>query len=162
MPFLLLMAGRGLDFLGRLAARTLEGPWGPRLRWLGPGVVFGLFGVYSLFQSLPYQASSYRNYNGITASALHNAESAGLENALVFVELDPAKPNRDYGKVFFANDPMLRGDIVYARDLGAKKNQALAQQFPGRDPYWLPLDGPPSPGLARPYTRFDKPGYWDR
>ena len=106
--------------------------------------------------------NSYRDYNGISASALRNAQDAGLTNALVFVELDPAKPNRDYGKVFFANDPLLRGNIIYARDLGAKQNKTLAEQFPDRTPYWLPLDGPPIQGTAPPHARFIKPGSWDR
>jgi 4-amino-4-deoxy-L-arabinose transferase-like glycosyltransferase len=162
MPFLLLVAGRGLDLLGRLASRALGPERRPRTRWLVPGVVVALLGLYNVFQTIPVQVIAYRDYNGISVAALHNAEDAGLKNALVFVELDPAKPNRDYGKVFFANDPLLQGNIVYARDLGAAKNATLAAQFPGRMPYWLPLNGPPSPGVARPYATFGKPSYWDR
>jgi hypothetical protein len=118
------------------------------LRWAVPGVVFALLGLYNLTQSLPYWVGQYTDYNGISASALHSAESANLTHALIFVELDPAKPNRDYGKVFCANDPLLRGERVYARDLGAERNRGLAALFPDREPYWLPLAGPPRPGVG--------------
>lgn len=148
MPFLVLVAGRGLDFLGRPAAHGLGGAVAGRVRWLVPGVLFGLLTVFSLTQTLPYQVSQYRDYNGISVSALRAAESSGIRDALVFVALDPAKPNRDYGKVFFANDPLLRGNIIYARDLGAQKNRGLLPLFPGRTPYWLPLEGPPRPGFG--------------
>jgi 4-amino-4-deoxy-L-arabinose transferase-like glycosyltransferase len=157
MPFLLLIAGRGLDLLGRWdsgfgmrGARSVSGSAIPQsaMRWLVPGFIFGVFTVNSLSQSLPNQVNIYKDYNDVSTVALENAEAARLKNALVFVELHPARPRRDYGKVFFANDPLLRGDIVYARDLGAERNESLMEHFPGREPYWLPLEGPPQPGFG--------------
>jgi hypothetical protein len=148
MPFLLLMAGRGMDVLGKLASRYAEGARGGALRWGVPGALFGILSLYTLTQSIPNGAADYKDYNGISAGPLRSAESAGLRNALVFVQLDPAKPNRDYGKVFFANDPLLRGERVYARDLGAEKNRELLGALAGRDPYWLPLQGSPQPGFG--------------
>ena len=118
------------------------------LRWLVPLGLLIVLGLYSVSQTLPFQVAQYRDYNGISASALREAERANLKNALVFVALDPAKPNRDYGKVFFANDPLLQGDRVYARDMGPTRNKALAGQFPDRTPYYLPLSGPPQPGVG--------------
>jgi 4-amino-4-deoxy-L-arabinose transferase-like glycosyltransferase len=152
MPFLLLLAGRGLDLLGRLAGIGLGGALAARLRWGAPGVLFAVLALYNVTQSIPYQVTQYRDYNGISATALRNSEDAGLKNALVFVALDPTKPNRDYGKVFFANDPLLRGDVVYARDLGPDRNRGLVALFPGRTPYWLPLDGPPQAGVGPPQS----------
>jgi hypothetical protein len=148
MPFLLLVAGRGLDLLGRVAAWGVAGAKANSVRWLAPGAIFALLALYTISQSVPYWVGQYSDYNGISVAALRNAEQANIKNALVFVELDPAKPNRDYGKVFFANDPLLRGERVYARDLGPERNRGLAAQFPGRTPYWLPLDGPPQPGFG--------------
>jgi 4-amino-4-deoxy-L-arabinose transferase-like glycosyltransferase len=153
MPFLLLLAGRGLDLLGRAASAALEPSRAALVRWAAPGAVVGLLSLYNVTQTLPYQVRLYEDYNGISAAAIRNAEGANLKNALVFVELDPAKPNRDYGKVFFANDPLLRGDRVYARDLGAERNRGLAGLFPGRTPFWLPLDGPPVPGFGPPGSK---------
>jgi hypothetical protein len=34
------------------------------------------------------------------------------------------------------------------RDLGAEANRYLTTKFPDRTPYWLPLDGPPQPGIG--------------
>ncbi len=149
MPLLLLMAGRGMDLLGRLAVTRLRGAWSLQARWLVPGVLFAFLSLYNLTQALPYQVSQYQNYNDISAAALRSVERAGLKNALVFVELDPARSNRDYGKVFFANDPLLKGNIVYARDLGTARNRGLVELFPGRTPYWLPLNGSPQPGTGK-------------
>ena len=148
MPFLLLMAGRGLDLLGKVASRALGGAWEVRARWLVPGTLFALFSIYTLAQSLPVQARSYVDYNDISAQPLREVADARLRNALVFVALDPARTNRDYGKVFFANDPLLRGNVVYARDRGADANRYLASLVPGRMAYWLPLEGPPQPGFG--------------
>jgi 4-amino-4-deoxy-L-arabinose transferase-like glycosyltransferase len=150
MPFLLLMAGRGLDLLGRVAARVTGPAWRGRAGWLVPGALFALFSLYTLTQGIPWQANVHRGYNDITPDALVRAESAGLSNALVFVALEPSRPNRDYGKVFFANDPLLRGPVVYARDLGGEANARLAMLYPDRRAYWLPLDGPPVPGVGPP------------
>jgi hypothetical protein len=148
MPFLLLMAGRGVDLLGRLASSSVTGMRARRLRWLVPGAVFALFGLFALTQSLPQQVREYTGYNDITAKPLRYVQQAGLKNALVFTALEPSRPNRDYGKVFFANDPLLGGDVIYVRDLGAEANRYLTTKFPDRTPYWLPLDGPPQPGVG--------------
>jgi len=148
MPFLLLMAGRGLDFLGRVAASFAGSRLASQLRWAVPGVIFGVLTLYTLTQSIPYWAENYKDYNGISAEPLRAAQAANLKNALIFVQLDPAKPNRDYGKVFAANDPLLGGDQVFARDLGPAKNRSLLGYFPGRQPYYLPLEGPPRPGFG--------------
>lgn len=147
MPFLLLLAGRGLDLLGKVAILTWKRA-GEAARWAFPSALFGLMTLYNITQSLPYGVSQYTNYNNISPTALYNAEAAYLENALVFVELHPARRNRDYGKVFFANDPLLRGNIIYVRDLGRPHNESLLSAFPGRVAYWLPLNGPPKPGFG--------------
>jgi hypothetical protein len=155
MPFLLLIAGRGVDVLGKVAHRCALAvvPNGralaSRLTWVVPGLIAGMLSMYNLTQTEPHQFGLYRGYNDITPSALRKAEAAHLSNALVFVQLRPPPHSlRDYGKVFFANDPLLRGNIVYARDLGREANLSLLPMFSGRQPYWLPLDGPPVPGVG--------------
>ncbi|MEO8286314.1 MAG: hypothetical protein ABI670_07730 [Chloroflexota bacterium] len=148
MPFMLLMAGRGFDLLGVIAARALPAARAAGVRWAVPGVLFGILSVYTLTQSLPDQANTYTDYNDISVQPLEYVQDAHLTDALVFVALDPSRRNRDYGKAFFANDPMLRSPVVYARDMGAEANRYLAGLFPTRKPYWLPLDGPPQPGVG--------------
>jgi hypothetical protein len=102
--------------------------------------------VFNLAQVMPGQVRAYTGYNDVDASALQRVEAAHLDHAVVFVALNPAFPRRDYGKVFFANDPLLRGPVVYVRDVGAGGNASLLPSFPDRRPYYLPLDGPLQPG----------------
>src|SRR5205807_78097 len=108
MPFMLLMAGRGLDLLGRVAALAAKddssrptvhpahrsGAWASRVRWLVPGGLFALFTVYTLTQTLPAQAHFYTNYNDISAEPVQQVENAHLKNAVVFVALNKTRPDR--------------------------------------------------------------------
>lgn len=148
MPFMLLMAGRGMDLLGRIVSRALSGVWPTRVRWFAPGILFVLFSLYSLFQTLPALATQYHDYNDISVDAINQVNAAHLKDALLFVALEPSRTNRDYGKVFFANDPLMGGDVIYVRDLGKAANTDLLNSYPGRVPYYLPLQGPPVPGVG--------------
>ncbi len=148
MPFLLLMAGRGMDLLGRAAAHLFSGIWAQRVRWVVPATILVLFSLYTLTQTMPEQVQEYTNYNDVSAESVNAVSKAGLTNALIFVALDPDQKNRDYGKVFFANDPFLEGNIVYVRDLGLDANTYYASLYPSRQPYYLPLTGPPKPGVS--------------
>ncbi len=153
LPFLLILSGRGVAVLGEAAARSLRA-WGARLgaarlaAGFVPLLVFGPCVLYDLAQVLPGQVRAYTGYNDVTASSLQRVAAAHLDHALVFVALQPDYPRRDYGKVFFANDPLLRGPVVYVRDLGAARDRGLLGYFPDRQPYYLPLDGPPRPGVG--------------
>ena len=75
---MLLMAGRGMDLLGRISASVLEGAWAARARWLVPGALFALFTIYALTQTLPAQAHFYTDYNDISAEAVDQVENAHL------------------------------------------------------------------------------------
>lgn len=148
MPFLLLMSGRGMDLLGRMSMPKVAQIWERQVRWVVPAVLFALFTIYALTQSLPQEIKTYTDYNDISGESLQEVAQAHLSNALVFVALDPEQPNRDYGKAFFGTDPMLEGNIVYVRDLGYDANQYFASLFPGRKAYWLPLVGVPQEGFG--------------
>jgi hypothetical protein len=113
-----------------------------------PGAVIGILILFNLAQVLPGQWRAYTGYNDVSADSLQRVAAARLDRALVFVALQPAYPRRDFGKVFFANDPLLRGPVVYARDLGPDHNRALLAAFPDRSPYYLPLTGPVQPGVG--------------
>jgi hypothetical protein len=124
---------------------------GRRAAWAAlavPALAVSLLIVFNLAQVMPGQVRAYTGYNDVDASALQRVEAAHLDHAVVFVALNPAFPRRDYGKVFFANDPLLRGPVVYVRDVGAGGNAALLPSFPDRQPYYLPLDGPLQPGTG--------------
>ena len=59
-------------------------------------------------------------------------ERQQLHNALVLVE--PCSNFVCYGSVFWRNAPTLDGDIVYAKDIVAQRDQIIAA-FPGREVY---------------------------
>jgi len=147
LPFLLLLSGRGLVVLGRSVA-ALAGPAGRRRVGLVMAALIGPLLLYNVVQTLPGQVRAYTGYNDVDASSLRAVTAAHLDHALVFVGLDRAFVRRDFGKVFFANDPLLRGPVVYARDLGPARNHDLLAAFPDRRPYYLPLTGPPQPGVG--------------
>lgn len=148
MPFLLLIAGRGMDLLGREAARSLERAWALRARWLVPAGLLAIFSVYTVTQTLPLQIAAYTDYNNVSTQPLAEVQRAGLTNALVFVAIDPKQRNRDFGKVAFANDPFLEGSVIYVRDMGLEANTFFAGRYNGRKAYWLPLQGPPKEGFG--------------
>ncbi len=152
LPFVLLLSGRGVQWLGQAAAAVLGGV-GRVLHPVGagpviPALLIGLLMIFNLAQVLPGQWRAYTGYNDVSADSLRRVAAAHLNRALVFVALQPAYPRRDYGKVFFANDPLLQGPVVYARDLGPDHNRFLLNAFPGRTAYYLPLEGPPQPGVG--------------
>ncbi len=152
LPFLLLLSGRGLQVLGQGAARIVGDEGGGRLaraaRWIVPLVLVAPWILFNLTQVLPAQWQAYTGYNGITASSLRRVDAAHLDQALVFVALQPDVPQRDYDKVLFANDPLLHGPVVYVRSFSPRRNQQLLRAFPVRTPYYLPLTGPPHPGVG--------------
>jgi len=56
--------------------------------------------------------------------------------ALVFIEDKPRRRIYPYMAGFQLNDVLLRGPVIFARDLGAR-NQSLLSAFPGRNAYKL-------------------------
>jgi hypothetical protein len=150
LPFLLLLSGRGLQVLGQGAARLLAGASAPApaASWGVPLILVGPWILFNLTQVLPAQWQAYTGYNGISAASLHRVEAAHLNRALVFVALQPDAPQRDDDKVLFANDPLLRGPVVYVRSFSPRRNTQLLRAFPDRTPYYLPLTGPPHPGVG--------------
>ncbi|HMA35789.1 MAG TPA: hypothetical protein VKY74_15090, partial [Chloroflexia bacterium] len=152
LPFLLILSGRGVQVLGQLVTRAAPAPGsrapGAGAAWGVPAILLAGLVVYNLAQVLPGQVRAYTGYNDVDATTWRRVTAAHLDHALVFVGLQRGFPRRDFGKIFFAEDPLLRGPVVYVRDLGAELNRTLLPYFPDRQPYYLPLNGPPHPGIA--------------
>ena len=140
---LLLLTARGVQealFLTERGARLISG-WadgqGPRL---ARGVVLaGLAGliVFNFVYYFPEQWDLYHGYNYVNHTKLDAVAAAGIHHAVVFADVGEWYAWWEYGMVFSANDPLLQGDVVFARDLGTQKDLTLEGDFPGRSFYRL-------------------------
>ncbi len=119
MPFVWLLAARGLVKLGRWR-------WA---RWgIGLGLIAGL--TWSVnFLLVPRFAQAHDLY-GIDRDDAKILQQARLVNALVFVE---APDWTDYARLSWLNPPVLeQAEVIYARKRDVESNRIVAAQFPGR------------------------------
>src|SRR5207249_3903184 len=76
-------------------------------------------------------------YNFVDGGRLATVAAAGIHRAIVFVPTSDWYAWWDYGSVFSANDPLLRGDVIFARDLGPDGNARTLAAFPDRSGFLL-------------------------
>lgn len=151
MPFLILLAARGADRAADLIATAIaavrdgdiDAADKPLLA--ARSVVYGIIAVLVLISVhgwllgqrttwdadlVPNRASSMCCILGVDDRIHRLVEERDVHNALILV--DPCGNNFVcYGSVFWRNSPGLDGDIVYARDDTAKR-QEIIDAYPGR------------------------------
>jgi hypothetical protein len=69
------------------------------------------------------------NYWGVNGKIVRWARELKIRNAVVFVR-------SWYGAVLPANDPLLKGDVIYVKDRGSVKNEVVKKHFPNRIYFW--------------------------
>jgi hypothetical protein len=107
------------------------------IRWL-PAALLGALVAANVVSYLPGQLALHYGYNSVNAGPQRAVQAAGLANALVFVvQRGPAWEWWHYGMLFSANDPLLAGPVIFARDRGPAGNRAVWAHFPGRQAYLL-------------------------
>ena len=74
------------------------------------------------------------DYEQSSTSLSHDAREAGLVNAVVLIDSSGNEGFR-FSSGMIANDPLLSGNIVYARELGDETTRCLQANFPGRSFY---------------------------
>lgn len=126
--FLILLTARGFDVALGFASRA------PVTRALILATVAGLV-AYNVTAYLPGQWQLYRGYNYTNHGRLDAVAAAGIHHAVVFANTTSQYAWWDYGMVFSANDPLLNGDVVYARDLGDRADCQLRLDYPNRS-FW--------------------------
>ncbi len=99
-------------------------------------LVLGLIG-FNLQFYLPGQWALYHGYNYVSHAKLDVVAAADIHHAVVFASTGQWYEWWEYGDVFSANDPLLQGDVIFARDLGDTADQQLVADFPGRSFYRL-------------------------
>lgn len=145
--FLLLLTARGVEELVGIIQRGGEErkdsfwyPLGRGQRLASFVAAYGLVIALVAFNAVfyfPGQWQLYHGYNYVNHSKLAAVAAAGIHHAVVFADVGPAYAWWEYGMVFSANDPLLHGDVIFARDLGAVKDRELMADFPGRSFYRL-------------------------
>jgi hypothetical protein len=86
--------------------------------------------AYDSFARDEFEA--FVGWNNIDRNGLREVEAADLSNAIVFVD---APKWTDFAPFFVENDPALDADVIYALDLGTRRNQDLMRHYPGRSFY---------------------------
>ncbi|MEO0050213.1 MAG: glycosyltransferase family 39 protein [candidate division WOR-3 bacterium] len=130
-------------------------PWGPKY-WseaLPALILFSAIGIKSapnnfslralpfltLFSLLVHLPANFIYFSsgrwGETPKVWQNVRAAKIRNAVVFVKTDERSGHFDYTSAFIFNDPFLKGDIIFARDLGVEENLKFLEKFPGRSAY---------------------------
>jgi len=137
--FLILLTARGVDVLLDIAS-PLASPVRTPVQWMPMGLVYlvvaGLVAFNAAFY-FPGQWALYHGYNYVNHSKLDAVARAGIHHAVVFADVGQWYEWWEYGMVFSANDPLLTGDVIYARDLGDARDRELMADFPGRSFYRL-------------------------
>ncbi|MEX2227341.1 MAG: glycosyltransferase family 39 protein [Dehalococcoidia bacterium] len=150
MPFLVLLAARGIEVLASAGARAAAGILASitggsrRADWAGYAVVYPLVAALSLVaandwlrgdgldfavDAVPRSANELQGFNGVNNNMVSAIDERDLSNALVLVETCPNW--QCIGSVFWRNAPTLDGDIVYAKDLPHRNGQ-LFDLYPDR------------------------------
>jgi hypothetical protein len=168
LPFLLLLSARGLLTLARgaIALRRTVAAWRsgpapkegdthgrqeakgtmaplseePRRRHFSPAValLFAVLLACNLIYYTPRQIALYRNYSGLPAGTQIDLQAIyhpPIHHAIVVTD-----DTMIYQLVLFPlNDPLLQGDIIYARAADQQQYSRLRQAFPGRRLYLLAI-----------------------
>jgi len=152
-----------LPALGLLIAYSLYWfhgitPWGPKYysEALPFFIITGALGIKKLLSTLkprpiqallfliPYSLLAYTpatiNYLatkkwGETPDVYNAVKKAKISRAVVFIRTDETTGSFDYRSAFIYNDPFLKGNILFPRDLGEEENRRFLKRFPGRKGY---------------------------
>lgn len=136
IPWLALLAARGLQELYYLALRLPLGRPASRLAALAFPLLLGLGLIaYSWLVFMPKERTVIAGYSQFDDLAVAAVRQAHLHHAVVFQVQNPTDwwP---YGGVVTENSPLLNGDVVYARDWGPNDRE-LMRLYPGWKYYRL-------------------------
>lgn len=137
---LILLDARGLMVLWRLPWRCWPGiRMDAAASALFPALLLAALLLYALRFYWPAQLPLYHDYNYASGTELQAVQRQHPHHALVLVRPTYSYDWWSYGEVFFANNPTLRGSVIYARDLGPR-DTILFHAFPGRRRFRLHSD----------------------
>lgn len=131
IPFVALLNVAALVRLYRILQRTASPEFAMQailsLLLVGYGYTFFYTWPHRIW---PVYGNQYEQAGRVIQQTVHQA---GITNAIVLIDANGADAFR-YSSGFIFNDPDLRNDVIYGRDLGAK-NHCLAEHYPDRTLY---------------------------
>lgn len=144
LPILMVLSARGVLEIPALAKRLCPN-WRHTLIKRSLLIIFIGFTAYAFCVRLPewirpkndiwFDRAYTSEFMGVTSRIDTTMRSLSLSNSVVILKLlyHPNKtyPETWYGSGFLYNDPLLRGDVIYALDRG-ERNADLIRCFPGR------------------------------
>lgn len=131
---LLILAARGISSLPNIANRTFGITDKHRVKGY-IAVTLVLCFCLGYASNIPLLIETYSDsYWGVNGNIIKAVKQMNVSNAIVFVET-----NSGYESVFAENHPLLKSDIIYAKDLGRERNIELMEKF--RDRKFFIADG---------------------
>ena len=138
VPMIFLLTSRGIVQLPSLIGNILiKRPAAEKTKRF---IIFfiSLLFLDNFFFYLPDRVTTFKE------SHIKHIIDKGIHNALVFVKTKENNndflDDTNYSSAFLRNFPTLDSDIVYARDLSAKKNRLLMDYYPFRKYYSMNLN----------------------
>jgi len=132
LPAFIILSAKALDSLPLLLTKTKKDGDLALVRESIPRFVF-LLVLSNLLVYLPFQFQYFRSGQwGENPKIWQAVTKAGVTNAVVFVTERSERNTRFFSSAFIFNDPELKGDIIFARDLGPE-NDKLIKCFPKRN-----------------------------
>lgn len=140
MPMLFILAGRACDLLSGFSRdRARPGP----LARAGSALVASGF-LASALVAQPFELHKFGpNYIDVEDALPRVMRDHNVHHAVVFMRAHGQAGEREYvdntasfyETGFMRNDLDMKGDVIYARDLGERRNRALMERYPGRTYY---------------------------
>ncbi len=133
MPAFFILSSLGLHNLKEILSRYITPLSRPRFEKMAANLVFLLF-IFSISIYIPYHFFYFQKGKwGETTKIYDTVTKAGIKKALIFVS-EKEGQHFIYTSGFIHNDPELKADIIFARDLG-KENIKLKRYYPDRSFY---------------------------
>jgi hypothetical protein len=129
LPFFIITGAIGIS-------QTGKGRTNP---WLGNDFTLRAIPFLILYSLLIYIPTTFTYLSsgrwGETPKIAYSVQRAKIHNAVVFIHTDETTGSFDYTSAFIFNDPFLKGDVIFPRDLGTGENQRFLRMFPDRSAY---------------------------
>lgn len=151
VPFLLLLTARGMygfrEYVEKFC-RLLKNEFHRKqaLAFLSAFISCSFIFNFAVY-FYPLVQKYHNDYNGLINTRISSlVEKNQIDNALIFVK-------KGYQSAFLANPVDFKGSVLYAKDLGAEKNEAVIKAYPDRKYFRFDFDTKKRKGTLTSYSK---------